>query len=76
MSWGNSLFTVVSSQCFRTLFGKECEVTAHTYLNGHKAEENENHWNIVTGNPSDDINTMFDRPKPPSEEMNENKCVN
>ncbi|XP_072255236.1 cilia- and flagella-associated protein 161 [Pyxicephalus adspersus] len=59
----------------RTLFGKECEVTAHTYLNSHKVEESENHWIIVTGNPSDDINTMFDRPKPPSEEMKENKCV-
>ncbi|XP_075063898.1 cilia- and flagella-associated protein 161 [Mixophyes fleayi] len=56
-----------------TLFGKECEMTAHTYLNGHKVEENENHWIIVTGNPSDDINTMFDRPKPPSEDMNESK---
>nr|DBA32003.1 TPA: hypothetical protein GDO54_007755 [Pyxicephalus adspersus] len=69
------LFIILSPQCFRTLFGKECEVTAHTYLNSHKVEESENHWIIVTGNPSDDINTMFDRPKPPSEEMKENKCV-
>lgn len=72
----NRCLAVLRKYILWTLFGKECEVTAHTYLNGHKAEENENHWNIVTGNPSDDINTMFDRPKPPSEEMNENKCVN
>ncbi|KAM5171358.1 cilia- and flagella-associated protein 161 isoform 1-T2 [Mantella aurantiaca] len=71
----NRCLAVLRKYILWTLFGKECEVTAHTYLNSHKVEENENHWLIVTGDPSDAINTMFDRPKPPSEEMNENKCV-
>ncbi|ETE66715.1 hypothetical protein L345_07497 [Ophiophagus hannah] len=57
--------------CFafsRTYFGKECEINCHTYLDSHKAEESKNHWIIVTGNPSDESTTMFNRPKPPSEE--------
>ncbi|XP_040270075.1 cilia- and flagella-associated protein 161 [Bufo bufo] len=71
----NQCIAVLRKYILWTLFGKECEITAHTYLNGHRVEENENHWIIVTGNPSDDINTMFDRPKPPSEDMNESKHV-
>uniref|UniRef100_A0A8C8SQF2 Cilia and flagella associated protein 161 n=1 Tax=Pelusios castaneus TaxID=367368 RepID=A0A8C8SQF2_9SAUR len=55
----------------RSYFGKEYEVTCHTYLDSHKAEEDKNYWIIVTANPSDDKITMFDRPKPPSEETGE-----
>uniref|UniRef100_A0A8C0ILC8 Cilia and flagella associated protein 161 n=1 Tax=Chelonoidis abingdonii TaxID=106734 RepID=A0A8C0ILC8_CHEAB len=55
----------------RSYFGKEYEVICHTYLDSHKAEEDKNYWIIVTANPSDDGNTMFDRPKPPSEETRE-----
>ncbi|XP_067327538.1 cilia- and flagella-associated protein 161 [Anolis sagrei] len=52
----------------RTYFGKEYEVNCHTYLDTHKAEKDMNHWVMVTGNPSSDATTMFDRPNPPSEE--------
>ncbi|KYO21107.1 cilia- and flagella-associated protein 161 [Alligator mississippiensis] len=52
-------------------FGKEYEVICHTYLDSHKAEEDKNYWIIVTGNPSDEESTMFDRPKPLSEETRE-----
>ncbi|XP_038273794.1 LOW QUALITY PROTEIN: cilia- and flagella-associated protein 161 [Dermochelys coriacea] len=55
----------------RSYFGKEYEVICHTYLDSHKAEEDKNYWLIVTANPSDDGFTMFDRPKPPSEEQRE-----
>lgn len=55
----------------RSYFGKEYEVICHTYLDSHKAEEDKNYWLIVTANPSDDGITMFDRPKPPSEETRE-----
>ncbi|XP_062998406.1 cilia- and flagella-associated protein 161 [Elgaria multicarinata webbii] len=51
-----------------TYFGKEYEVNCHTYLDSHKAEEDKNYWVVVTGNPSDELTTMFDRPPPPSEE--------
>ncbi|XP_068128579.1 cilia- and flagella-associated protein 161 [Hyperolius riggenbachi] len=70
----NRCLAVLRKYILWTLFGKECEITAHTYLNGHKAEENENHWIIVTGNPSDDTHTMFDRPKPHFKDMNESNC--
>ncbi|KAM8972294.1 cilia- and flagella-associated protein 161 [Pelodytes ibericus] len=60
----NQCLAVLRKYILWTLFGKECEIAVHTFLNAHKVEENENHWIIVTGNPSDEINTMFDRPKP------------
>ncbi|KFV20554.1 Uncharacterized protein C15orf26, partial [Tauraco erythrolophus] len=46
----------------RSYFGKEYEVTCHTYLDSHKAEEDKNYWVIVTGNPSNEGGTMIDRP--------------
>ena len=45
----------------RTMFGIEYEVTARTELDSHKAEKNNNHWVLVSGNPSDDEFTHFDR---------------
>ncbi|MEE6503780.1 hypothetical protein FKM82_004949 [Ascaphus truei] len=64
----NQCLAVLRKYVLWTFFGKDYEVTAHTFLNAHKAEGNENHWILVTGNPSDDMNTMFNRPKPPSEQ--------
>ncbi|KAH0620013.1 hypothetical protein JD844_014511 [Phrynosoma platyrhinos] len=64
----NQALAVPRNFWIRTYFGKEYEVNCHTYLDSHKAEEDKNYWVIVTGNPSNDANTMFDRPKPPSEE--------
>uniref|UniRef100_A0A8D0H8H3 Cilia and flagella associated protein 161 n=1 Tax=Sphenodon punctatus TaxID=8508 RepID=A0A8D0H8H3_SPHPU len=55
----------------RTYFGKDYEVNCHTYLDSHKAEEDKNYWIIVTGNPSHEDATMYDRPKPPSEATRE-----
>ncbi|XP_063301716.1 cilia- and flagella-associated protein 161 [Pelobates fuscus] len=60
----NQCLAVLRKHVLWTFFGKEQEISTHTFLNAHKVEENENHWIIVTGNPSDEINTMFDRPKP------------
>ncbi|XP_070541961.1 cilia- and flagella-associated protein 161-like [Ptychodera flava] len=45
--------SVVSSASLRTPFGREYEVTAHTNLDSHRAEEDSNHWVFVTGTPSD-----------------------
>uniref|UniRef100_A0A8C5RTM3 Cilia and flagella associated protein 161 n=1 Tax=Laticauda laticaudata TaxID=8630 RepID=A0A8C5RTM3_LATLA len=64
----NQALAVPRTFWIRTYFGKECEINCHTYLDSHKAEESKNHWLIVTGNPSDESTTMFNRPKPPSEE--------
>ncbi|NXG51798.1 CF161 protein, partial [Psilopogon haemacephalus] len=43
-------------------FGKEYEVVCHTYLDSHKAEENKNCWEMVTGDPSNRDGSMYDRP--------------
>ncbi|NWU63166.1 CF161 protein, partial [Pterocles burchelli] len=48
--------------CFLSYFGKEYEVICHTYLDSHKAEEDKNHWVVVTANPSNEDGTMIDRP--------------
>ncbi|XP_039271864.2 cilia- and flagella-associated protein 161-like [Styela clava] len=55
---------VQSDYILRTPFGKEFEVSAHTHLDSHKAEMDNNHWVIVSGNPSDDTTTHFERPEP------------
>ena len=36
----------------RTPFGIECEVVADTKLNPHKAEDLQNHFTVVMGNPA------------------------
>ncbi|KFP85699.1 Uncharacterized protein C15orf26, partial [Apaloderma vittatum] len=46
----------------RSYFGKEYEVICHTYLDSHKAEEDKNYWQVVTGDPNSENGTMFDRP--------------
>ncbi|XP_030045700.1 cilia- and flagella-associated protein 161 [Microcaecilia unicolor] len=63
----NQCLAVLRKHALWTFFGKEFEVTAHTYLNSHKVEEDLNHWIVVTRNPSDDVHTMYDRPEPPFE---------
>ncbi|XP_029431142.1 cilia- and flagella-associated protein 161 [Rhinatrema bivittatum] len=68
----NQCLAVLRKYVLWTFFGKEFEVTAHTYMNSHRVEEDLNHWILVTGNPSDDVHTMFDRPTPPSEKAEEN----
>lgn len=60
---GNHL-NLVSEYKIRTIFGREFEVNAHTRLDSHKAEMDNNHWVIVSGNPSDEEHTHFDRPNP------------
>ncbi|KAG8223265.1 hypothetical protein J437_LFUL001542 [Ladona fulva] len=44
----NRRLAVENANWFRTLFGMECEVTLHTYLDVHKREMAENIWMIVT----------------------------
>lgn len=39
----------------RTAFSMEYEISVHTYLNSHKAEEHNNHWILVTAPPGKEI---------------------
>ncbi|NXK08934.1 CF161 protein, partial [Herpetotheres cachinnans] len=57
-----SLALVHTELVYQSYFGKEYEVICHTYLDAHKAEEDKNYWEIVTGNPSNEDSTMTDRP--------------
>ncbi|XP_038623413.1 cilia- and flagella-associated protein 161 isoform X1 [Tachyglossus aculeatus] len=52
----------------RTYFGGECEVASHTHLDSHRVEKEQNHWILITGNPSGDSPSMLERATPPSEE--------
>ncbi|XP_061227084.1 cilia- and flagella-associated protein 161 [Neopsephotus bourkii] len=45
----------------RSYFGREYEVICHTFLDTHKAEEDKNYWEIITGDPTDEDSTMIDR---------------
>ncbi|TKS73397.1 von Willebrand factor [Collichthys lucidus] len=36
----------------RTTYGKEYEVTAHTFLDSHKAAQDNNHWILCTSDPA------------------------
>lgn len=63
----NQALAVPRNFSTRTYFGKEYEVVCHTFLDSHRAEEDKNYWTMVTGNPSSESTTMFDRPQPPSE---------
>uniref|UniRef100_A0A4W5JUC2 Uncharacterized protein n=1 Tax=Hucho hucho TaxID=62062 RepID=A0A4W5JUC2_9TELE len=47
---------------FRTPYGKEYEVTAHTFLDSHKAERDINHWLLLTADPVGAGLTLLDRP--------------
>lgn len=46
--------------CFyRTQFGKEYELTAHTFLDSHKAEQDNNHWLFVTADPTNQNQSLL-----------------
>lgn len=44
---------------FRTPFGKEYELTAHTFLDSHKAERDNNHWLFFTAHPANQNETLM-----------------
>ncbi|CAL8324821.1 cilia- and flagella-associated protein 161 [Gadus morhua] len=47
----NQALAVLGDQVLWTAFGREYEVTAHTFLDSHKAENDNNHWLIATSDP-------------------------
>jgi len=44
----NQRLCSLPSFSFRTTFGREHEVVAHTFLDSHKAEKQENQWALIT----------------------------
>ncbi|KAM9854764.1 cilia- and flagella-associated protein 161 [Aulostomus maculatus] len=47
----NQALAVLHDQVLWTTYGKEYEVTAHTFLDSHKAEQDNNHWILCTSDP-------------------------
>ncbi|XP_053742579.1 cilia- and flagella-associated protein 161-like isoform X2 [Synchiropus splendidus] len=45
----------------RTIYGNEFEVTAHSFLDCHRTERDNNHWIVCTGDPSGEGLLFFSR---------------
>ncbi|KAK7891485.1 hypothetical protein WMY93_023448 [Mugilogobius chulae] len=60
----NQALAVLGNQVLWTMLGKSFEVTAHTFLDSHKAEEENNHWWICTSDPGQEGLVLFNRPDP------------
>ncbi|XP_074534175.1 cilia- and flagella-associated protein 161 [Halichoeres trimaculatus] len=48
----NQALAALGDQVIRTIFSKEYVVTAHTFLDSHKAEKDTNHWILCTSDPA------------------------
>lgn len=48
----NEDICVMSNMSVRTPFGREYEIVAYTNLDSHRAEKDDNHWLIKTGEPA------------------------
>ncbi|KAB5575225.1 hypothetical protein PHYPO_G00218390 [Pangasianodon hypophthalmus] len=49
----NQCLAALPDHTLRTTFGKMSEITAHTFLDSHKAEQERNHWMFVTADPGE-----------------------
>ncbi|XP_013858971.1 cilia- and flagella-associated protein 161 [Austrofundulus limnaeus] len=50
----NQALAVLGNHLLWTMYGQEYEVTAHTFLDSHKAEQDNNHWVLCTADPAGD----------------------
>uniref|UniRef100_A0A3Q3J418 Cilia- and flagella-associated protein 161 n=2 Tax=Monopterus albus TaxID=43700 RepID=A0A3Q3J418_MONAL len=48
----NQALAVLGDHVLWTAYGKEYEVTAHTFLDSHRAEQDNNHWILCTSDPA------------------------
>ncbi|XP_041031170.1 cilia- and flagella-associated protein 161 [Carcharodon carcharias] len=60
----NQALAALPKYSFWTAFGREYEITANTFYDSHRAEEDLNHWVIVTGDPGVPHGTLFQAPQP------------
>ncbi|XP_071783401.1 cilia- and flagella-associated protein 161 [Centroberyx gerrardi] len=59
----NQALAVLGDQVLWTTYGNEYEVTAHTFLDSHKAEKDNNHWVLSTSDPAGEGLLLLDRPQ-------------
>ncbi|CAM4580050.1 unnamed protein product [Leuciscus chuanchicus] len=55
----NQFLAALGNHILWTLFGKEYELTAHTFLDSHKAERDNNHWLFFTAHPANQNETLM-----------------
>ncbi|XP_029290159.1 cilia- and flagella-associated protein 161 [Cottoperca gobio] len=48
----NQALAVLGEHVLWTTYGKEYEMTAHTFLDSHKVEQDNNHWILCTSDPA------------------------
>ncbi|KAJ0069421.1 hypothetical protein NL108_006014 [Boleophthalmus pectinirostris] len=58
----NQALAVLGDHVLWTIYGREFELTAHTFLDSHKAEEENNHWWICTSDPGQEGLVLFNHP--------------
>ncbi|XP_068169923.1 cilia- and flagella-associated protein 161 [Antennarius striatus] len=59
----NQALATLGDQVLWTTFGKEYEVTARTFFDSHKAEQDSNHWILCTSDPVGNGLVLFNHPK-------------
>ncbi|KAA0715191.1 Cilia- and flagella-associated protein 161 [Triplophysa tibetana] len=59
----NQCLAALGNHILWTPFGKEYELTAHTFLDSHKAEQDNNHWLFVTANPTNQNQSLLQSQK-------------
>ncbi|XP_034445118.1 cilia- and flagella-associated protein 161 isoform X3 [Hippoglossus hippoglossus] len=59
----NQALAVMGDHILWTTYGKEYEVTAHTFLDTHKAEEDKNHWVLCNPDPAGARLVPLDHPE-------------
>ncbi|XP_069567222.1 cilia- and flagella-associated protein 161 isoform X1 [Brachyistius frenatus] len=57
----NQALAVLGDRVFWTTYGKEYEVTAHTFLDCYKVEKDNNHWILCTSDPAGDGLALLNR---------------
>ncbi|XP_066541123.1 cilia- and flagella-associated protein 161 [Hoplias malabaricus] len=62
----NQCLAALPSHVLWTPFGKEFEITAHTFLDSHKAEKDSNHWLFVTADPGKEEQVLPQRQQVPA----------
>ncbi|XP_070763098.1 cilia- and flagella-associated protein 161 [Enoplosus armatus] len=59
----NQALAVLGGQVLWTAYGKEYEVTAHTFFDCHKAEQENNHWILCTSDPAGSGLVLLNHPQ-------------
>ncbi|XP_041794173.1 cilia- and flagella-associated protein 161 [Chelmon rostratus] len=59
----NQALAALGDHVLWTTYGKEYEVTSHTFLDSHKAEQDKNHWILCTSDPAGSGLVLLNHPQ-------------